>query len=147
MNMVITMTIQHEWFSQTRWSVFDLIQKSPPAWKPNDEMENGDGAAEDDRIDDNDEGGNYFDQMGWDLTGGDDIRCGAQVCHFSNAPFGRFLSPTPTHRCPSSNIYKRPVSQNTDKKACSLPFSFLRPYFASLPFTQSIFSPERSHVP
>lgn len=56
-------------------------------------MENGDGASEDDRIDDNDEGGNYFDQMGWDLTGGDDILCGAQVCHFSNAPFGRFLSP------------------------------------------------------
>lgn len=54
-------------------------------------MENG--ASKDDRIDDNDEGGNYFDQMGWDLTGGDDILCGAQVCHFSNAPFGRFLSP------------------------------------------------------
>jgi len=54
-------------------------------------MENG--ASEDDRIDDNNEGGNYFDQMRWDLTGGDDMPCGAQVCHFSNAPFGCFLSP------------------------------------------------------
>jgi len=27
-------------------------------------MERGDGASADDRIDDNDEGGNYFDQMG-----------------------------------------------------------------------------------
>lgn len=25
------------------------------------------------------------------MTGGDDIPCGAQVCHFSNAPFGCFL--------------------------------------------------------
>lgn len=56
-------------------------------------MGGGNGSGEDDRIDGNDEGGNYFDQMGWDLTGGDDIPCGAQVCHFSNAPFARFLSP------------------------------------------------------
>lgn len=28
------------------------------------EMETCDGASEDDRIDDSDEGGNYFDQMG-----------------------------------------------------------------------------------
>lgn len=62
-------------------------QRSP------DEMENGNSAGEDDGIDDNDEGGNYFDQMGWELTGGDDIPRGAQVCYFSNAPFGRFLSP------------------------------------------------------
>lgn len=35
-----------------------LNPKSP------DEMESGDGAGKDDRTDDNDEGGNYFDQFG-----------------------------------------------------------------------------------
>lgn len=105
--------------------VWSKKKKNRPlkAFKPKspDEMERGDGGSADDRTDNNDEGGNYFDQFGWDLTGGDDIPCGAQVCHFSNAPFGRFLSP---HQCPSSNIYKRAGSQNTDKKPCSLPISF-----------------------
>lgn len=30
MNMVITIRVHYEWFSQTWWSAFDLIQKSPP---------------------------------------------------------------------------------------------------------------------
>lgn len=54
------------------------------------------------------------------------------------------LAVSSPHQCPSSNIYKRTGSQNTDKKVFA--HLILRPHFALFPFSQSIFSRERTCV-
>lgn len=55
------------------------------------------------------------------------------------------LAVSSPHQCPSSNIYKRTGSQNTDKKLFAR--LIFKPHFALFPFSQSIFSREPPCVP